>query len=176
MGAGLLKLTQQEQAIAHEETPRENLLAEKFEPLFAEISRAARDHLKDLKQFDVAPDVELEDALKYSEGEWMFPVSHPKEKSISRSLEILYLHISELAIGYSRFQALCLSYKNQAWANLAERHLADWTPLLNSLAEAIPRAVVFELMEGDSRIESQTAERASEISRSAWARSLTSVT
>ncbi len=89
---------------------------------------------------------------------------------VSKMLRDDYTALSMAAISYTMLHTTTLALKQSPTAELARKHLQDWTPLIVEISEAMPFLVVNEL-EGDSlTVDSNVAAEALKNTHSTWTR------
>lgn len=92
-----------------------------------------------------------------------------RKDPVSRMLRDDYTALSLATISYTMLVTTGLAFRETAVANLAERHLKDYTPIVVKISEIIPIIVAGELRDEDANIDSQASAEAMRRTHQAWA-------
>ena len=89
-------------------------------------------------------------------------------EKVSKMLRDDYTALSLAAISYHMLHTTGLALQNQATANLALRHLRDWTPIITELSRAVHKVVVAELADDGAVADSSVAQESERMTQEAW--------
>jgi hypothetical protein len=93
-----------------------------------------------------------------------------RPNAVSKMLRDDYTALSLAAVSYTMLHTAALAFKENAAAELARRHLQDWTPLIVEISEVIPAVIVKELELDSMAIEPNVAAEALKNTHEAWTR------
>lgn len=88
--------------------------------------------------------------------------------TVSKMLRDDYTALSLAAISLTTLHTTGLALKSQGTADLALQQLLDISPLIVSISEVIPRAVVPELMDAGEVVDAGVADQAIKNTQQAW--------
>lgn len=90
--------------------------------------------------------------------------------SVSKMLRDDYTALGMAAMSYTMLHTTALALHESATADLALRHLQDWTPLIVEISEAIPFVVLRELQTNALAIDANAASEALRNTHATWTR------
>jgi hypothetical protein len=91
-----------------------------------------------------------------------------RPEKVSRMLRDDYTALSLAAISYHMLHNTGLALQNKATADLALRHLKDWTPIIVEISQAIHPVVVQELRDDNHVVDATVAEQSIRETQEAW--------
>lgn len=87
---------------------------------------------------------------------------------ISANLRDDYTALNLTAMSYTMLHTTGLALKDQATANLAQKHLMDLTPLITQLNEMMPKIVAHELQDEGENVDPSVSTLAIQNTQKAW--------
>lgn len=122
-------------------------------------------HLKSLGGDPASP---LKSAFTTVLGAAAAVIENVRPDPISKNLRDDYTVLSLAAISYTMLCTTGEALKDQRTADLAEKHLMDFTPLIAEINEIIPEVVASELRDETEVLDPDGARRAVERTQRAW--------
>jgi ferritin-like metal-binding protein YciE len=91
-----------------------------------------------------------------------------RSESVSKMLRDDYTALNLAAVSYTMLHTTGLALQDQRTADLALRHLRDYTPIIMDINEIIPQIVVEDLREDVEMVDASSADRATMNTQQAW--------
>jgi hypothetical protein len=141
--------------------------------LIARIEDTIDRHIEELEQCQQRLGAD-ESALKKAVGAVMGAAAGlydriRQDDSVSRMLRDDYAALCFAIVCYEMLHTTALAMRNQTVADMALRHMRDFTPMVTDMSDVIPHVLVEELAsEGKLPLDRSVAERAAENAREAW--------
>ncbi len=89
-------------------------------------------------------------------------------KEVSRALRDDYTALNLAAMGYQLLHTTALAFKDSTTADLALRHLNDYTPIIMRFNDVTVRVVTRELMQDHDMVDPSVADEAVRNTQQAW--------
>lgn len=91
-----------------------------------------------------------------------------RDEKVSKMLRDDYTALSLMAISYHMLHTTGLALHDRPTADLALRHLKDWTPIITDLSHVVHKVVVAELEDDDFTVDRSVADESERITQEAW--------
>jgi ferritin-like metal-binding protein YciE len=143
-------------------------------PLIEQLRHASRGHIQQLEPHlralgGHATSV-VKEAITTALGLAAGIVDKVRPFTVSKMLRDDYTALSMAAISYTMLHSTALALRDTSTAELARKHLEDWTPLIVQLSEVIPFVVIRELEQDSLPIDGNAAAEALKNTHHAWSR------
>ncbi|MFW6184596.1 MAG: hypothetical protein ACOC8X_12425 [Chloroflexota bacterium] len=91
-----------------------------------------------------------------------------RSEQVSKMLRDDYTALSLAAISYHTLHTTGLALQDQRTADLALRHLKDWTPIITEISHVIHKVVASELQDDGFSMDATVAEQSERMTQEAW--------
>jgi len=91
-----------------------------------------------------------------------------RSEKVSRMLRDDYTALSLAAISYHMLHTTGIALQSQATADLALRHLKDWTPIIIEISHVVHDVVAQELQDDGHAVVAMVAEQSARATQQAW--------
>lgn len=145
--------------------PRASSLVSRIEETLDNHIAALENHLEQSGGDAAAP---VKDAVTSALGVAAGLYDKVRDEKVSKMLRDNYTALSLAAISYEMLHTTGLALNDQATADLALRHLKNWTPLIMQLSEVTPEVVARELQDDGFGVDSSVAAEARRMTQKAW--------
>jgi ferritin-like metal-binding protein YciE len=95
-------------------------------------------------------------------------IDQVRTQQVSKMLRDNYTALSLAAISYHMLHTTGLAMADQATADLALRHLKDWTPIITRLSRVVHGVVARELQDDGNVVGVYVAEESERLTQTAW--------
>ncbi|MFO7663935.1 MAG: hypothetical protein R6X18_15270 [Chloroflexota bacterium] len=126
---------------------------------------ALESHLEDIGGDPASP---VKEAVTAALGVAAGLYDKVRPEKVSRMLRDDYTALSLAAISYHMLNNTGLALQSKPTADLALRHLKDWTPIIVEISQAIHPVVVQELRDDDLFVDTAVTEQSIRETQEAW--------
>lgn len=127
---------------------------------------ALESHLEQIGGDDAS--ASIQDAVTSALGVAAGLYDKVRGEKVSKMLRDDYTALSLAAISYEMLYTTGLALNDQSTADLALRHLKDWTPLIMKLSEVTPEVVARELQDNGFTVDASVADQSRRMTQQAW--------
>lgn len=145
--------------------PEASALIERTEATLDNHIEALESHLEQLGGDAASP---IKEAVSAALGVVAGWIDQVRPEQVSKMLRDDYTALSLAAISYHMLHTTALALQDQATADLALRHLKDYTPIITDLSHAVHAVVARELADDGLSIDPGAAEASEKATQEAW--------
>jgi ferritin-like metal-binding protein YciE len=156
---------QQEKDGSTQRYPLAASLISRAEALLDDHIAALESHLEQIGGDPKAP---VKEAVTAVLGVGAGIIDKLRTKQVSKMLRDDYTAFSLAAISYHMLHTTALGLHSQSTADLAERHLMNWTPIITEISHMIHEVVAQELQDEGHPVDTSMAMQSAQTMHQAW--------